>query len=87
MRLIVYVDDILLMDQCLPASLSRDLRYVGNLLQDLGFLINGKKSVLVPSQRILFLRCMVDSVQASLSLPSREVAKIRQELRKVLASP
>ena len=57
------------------------------LLQDLGFVNNGKKSVLTPSQRILFLGFMVDSLGSSLNLPSRKLAKIWQELKRTLACP
>ena len=53
-RLIIFLDDILLM-----ASSKEELTFVRDtliyLLQNLGFLINRKKSVLEPCQNIQFL--------------------------------
>jgi hypothetical protein len=48
-RLIVYLDDILILNQSLSGIL-KDLEEVINLLEFLGFIINYKKSVVVPQQ-------------------------------------
>lgn len=52
-----------------------------------GFVINESKSDLKPSQKMQFLGFLVDSVKATLSLPSRKLAKIRHELRRTLGKP
>ncbi|CAC5420424.1 unnamed protein product [Mytilus coruscus] len=53
-RLIVYLDDILIMNQSNQKILS-DLSTVLSILRGLGFLINAKTSVMEPSQTIEFL--------------------------------
>ena len=54
MRLKVYLDDILLMEQC-PTHLSVNQKEVLTLLENLEFVINAKKSMLTPLQRVTFL--------------------------------
>lgn len=71
-RVIVYLDDILL------AAASKQLcstqgRILIKLLQDLGFVINFRKSNLVPSQIIQFLGFIVDSRDMSFTLPPIKV--------------
>ncbi|XP_040266255.1 uncharacterized protein LOC120980933 [Bufo bufo] len=56
-RLIVYLDDILLMHES-SARLLEHLRWTADLLTDLGFLLNMEKSCLIPSQRMEFLGFM-----------------------------
>ena len=65
-RLIIYIDDILVMAQ------SRSLAYhhlhlVVDLLELLGFIINYQKSILTPTQELIFLGLVVNSVDMSLS--------------------
>ena len=43
-----------------------------NLLQQLGFILNLKKSVLTPTQRIEFLGVTVDSLIMTLPLPDKK---------------
>lgn len=79
-RLIVYLDDILIL------AYSKDQAYrhsawTINLLQGLGFLINQEKSVLIPTQEIEFLGFLVNTNQAVLRLPSAKLALIRKEIR------
>ena len=68
-RIIVYLNDFLILGKTLEETiLSRDT--VIYLLQNLGFLINLKKSVLHPTpQRIKFLGMITDSVEMTMSLP------------------
>jgi hypothetical protein len=51
--LFMYLDDFLVVNPSREGlrGLQRDLRYICSLLQTLGFLLNDKKSVLVPSSR------------------------------------
>ncbi|KAM4702972.1 uncharacterized protein WCC33_011531 [Rhinophrynus dorsalis] len=82
-RLIIYLDDILIMSQY-RSLLCIHTEWTIRLLTDLGFLINWEKSELIPSQRIQFLGFIVDSLQASLSLPGSKIRMIRKEIRSIL---
>lgn len=83
-RLIIYLDDMLLMAQC-PLMLTSHLQQTISLLQGLGFVINSQKSILTPSHSLVFLGFIIDSVQATLSLPSHKMSKIRHKLRQTIA--
>lgn len=86
MRLIVYLDDLLLMAQS-PQVLTSQLQQAIDLMQSLGFVVNKVKSTLVPAQSVVFLGFSIVSVQCTLSLPSRKMTKIRHELRRALIQP
>ena len=76
-RVIIYLDDMLLMSQTLEELLmSRDT--IIFLLTHLGFVINLKKSILVPVQQIEFLGLDIDYVEMKLFLPQRKVEEIVQ---------
>ena len=66
--MIIFLDDILLM-----AASKEELTFARGtliyLLQNLGFLINHKKSVLEPCQNIQFLGMEVNSIEMTLTLP------------------
>ena len=67
-RLIAYLDDILLM----APSVDQVLQHVTstlNLLEGLGVTVNYQKFILVPSQQMQFLGSLVNSVNLTLSLP------------------
>ena len=64
MRLIVYIDDILLMAETKEKARDQALDLI-YLLQCLGFTANMEKTVLDPSQ---YLELMVDSTKMELSL-------------------
>ena len=57
------------------------------LLQRLGFVINLKKSVLVPLQKIEFLELEIDSVRMNLTLPEEKVKKIETEMLNAYFKP
>ena len=80
-RVIFYLDDILVIgkskDEC-----ERNLQSVLTLLQELGFLINWKKSNLCPSQRFLFLGLLWDTTLGQICLPQTKLSKLQ-----ALASP
>ncbi|KAM4748709.1 uncharacterized protein WCC33_006088 [Rhinophrynus dorsalis] len=82
-RMIIYLDDMLIMSQDKERLLSHT-ELTLRLLTSLGFLINWDKSVLVPSRSMEFLGFLTDSVHTSLSLPAGKVRSIRRELRVVL---
>ena len=77
--MIIYLGDMLLMLQTLALEellMSRNTMIF--LLTQLGFVINLKKSVLLPVQQIEFLGLKIDSVEMKLFLPQRKVEEIVQ---------
>ena len=57
------------------------------LLQELSFIINYLKSVLVPSTRMNFLGFVVESLTLSLALPRDKIMKVRKDSQALLDSP
>ena len=80
LRLIIYLDDILLMADS-PEKLQYHTHILINLLQDLGFILNTKKCSLEPSQVIEFLGFLVNSRIMKLFLPQEKVDQIKKECR------
>lgn len=70
-RLIVYIDDTLIMGSS-PTKASENVQMAIQLLESLGIIINWKKSVLVPSQTMEFLGLQVDSTSLPLSVPDNK---------------
>lgn len=66
-RMVVYMDDILVMSQT-EAQCRQDRDRLLKILTDFGFTISTKKCILTPSQRMEFLGVIVDSVAMTLSL-------------------
>ena len=83
-RLVVYLDNILLMNQSLY-GIKSDLETV-YLLENLGFVINVNKSVLTPSHKTEFLGFTVNSEEMTSSLPHDKVLRIKQNCQKMLHS-
>ena len=79
-RLLVYLDDILLMALS-KARLKEHFAIAINLLNNLGFLLNLKKCITEPSQVMEFLGFVINSVEMTLSLPESKVSKIKKERR------
>ena len=53
--------------------LPKRLLFVVQILESLGFIINKEKSVLIPSQKIVFLGYVIDSVAMTVSLPEEKL--------------
>ena len=83
-RLIVYLDDILILCSCRD-TLINQLRFVRDLFQVLGLLINEKKSQLDPSQEIVLLGLAISTTTMQVSLPKEKVARIQQEAKQLQA--
>ena len=87
-HLVIYIDDMLLMA---PSStlLTEQVFATLFLLENTGFVINNKKSLLQPTQEIEFLGMIIDSVRMDLTLPGEKIEDIRQEAQKLfsLSSP
>ena len=89
-RLIIFLDYILLMAASVEElTLARDT--IIYLLQNLGFLINIKKSVLQPCQTIQFLGMEINSIDMTVTLPQEKKDQIVKQgqdlLRKSSVSP
>ena len=82
-RLIVYLDDILLMNQS-AEGLKKDQDLTIHILTSLGFIINYKKSVLDPSHCQEFLGFRVNSQEMTLSLPQHKIKDIKNICQKCL---
>ena len=81
--IIIYLDDMLLISRTIEETLmARDI--VIFLLQLLGFVLNLKKSVLTPTQRIDFLGVTVDLSTMTLSLPQKKVSEVQKQCLELL---
>ncbi|XP_057302862.1 uncharacterized protein LOC130637025 [Hydractinia symbiolongicarpus] len=77
-RIVIYLDDMLILGRSREEVLmARDTLIF--FLQNLGFLIHLKKSVLEPTQKIEFLLMSVNSLTMSLYLTKEKVAKIHKQ--------
>ena len=83
LRILVYLDDWLLLASD-PDLLKDQGEHVSSNLQSLGFLLNHKKCIMVPTQSIEFLGFIIDSRRMTLSLPAVKVDKIHKECRHIL---
>ena len=77
LRLIIYIDDILVMAE--SKELLRDqLQGLNYLLESRGYVINYKKSVLTPTKQVEFLSILLNSDLGILKLPQEKVMAIQQ---------
>jgi hypothetical protein len=74
-RLVIYLDDILLLNSC-KREAEREFLAATELLEKCGFVINIEKSIGTPHQVIEFLGLIVDSRNLSLSLRAEKVDEI-----------
>ena len=84
-RVLIYLDDFLLLAATVEEAVE-NTQLVVTLLQSLGFTINLKKSLLVPTQVITFLGFQVDSMCMMISLPADKANKILDCCRRLLVS-
>ena len=73
-----YLDDFLIIGETKEACQAA-FDALLNLLQNLGFRINWKK-VVYPTQRLVFLGVLLDTVQCSMSLPEDKLEALRSYL-------
>ena len=79
-RCVIYLDDILLLDPDKTKVIATTLV----LLKALGFLVNYLKSVLEPTQKLIFLGFIIDSIMKELSLPQEKMDIIDKVARDIL---
>ena len=85
-RIIIYLDDMLLMCQSVEKMLlARDTLLF--LLQHLGFVINQTKSQLTPVQKIEFLGMEINSLDMTLNLPQQKVNSLIKQCQVVQENP
>lgn len=83
-RLIIYIDDILIMSESKQLA-EEYTAATSHLLKNLYFQFS-EKSAPTPSQTIEFLGMVVDFVTMKLKVPGEKIKKIRQEARNLLSS-
>ena len=82
-RVIIYLDDMLLMAKSAQEA-SAHLRAAVEILVALGFVINSKKSVFQPSQRLDFLGFVINSKEMVISLPQQRLQSLRSLAKRTL---
>ncbi|KAN0001096.1 hypothetical protein ACTFIZ_002305 [Dictyostelium cf. discoideum] len=75
-RCIFYLDDILIISSSRSQSV-QDVKFVVNLFIRLGFIINQRKSILIPTQEIEFLGFVINSVDMTLNVSPSRLLKIK----------
>ena len=85
-RLVIYLDDILMMGRTLEEILMSRTTLIF-LLQHLGFDINLKKSVLKLSQQIEFLGLKIDTHTMTLTLTEEKMKKVILKCQNLLSHP
>ncbi|XP_068136523.1 tyrosine-protein kinase RYK isoform X1 [Hyperolius riggenbachi] len=78
---IPYLDDLLIVARTL-VDLEEHRQTVLKQLQQAGWIVSKDKSQLTPTQNILFLGFIIDSVQQRILLPQEKVQKIMSEVEK-----
>jgi len=82
-RLVIYMDDLLIMAESATQALNhRDI--VIRVLTQFGMTINWEKSVLIPSQRVNFLGVIVDSIKMCLELPPEKLENVKLKVKALL---
>ena len=85
-RIIIYLDDMLLMGRTLPEILmARDTLIF--LLQHLGFAINLKKSVQHPVKQIEFLGLITDTEKMTFALSEKKLKHVSQQWQEIFKQP
>lgn len=79
-RLVIYLDDLLCIDSTFIGC-SNKVNEVVNLLEKLGFIINHKKSDILPSQQKIFLGFEIDTIDMALKLPQTKRRKILEIIK------
>ena len=83
---IIFLDDMLVMAQTLQ-EISQAKETLIFLLQNLGFVINLKKSQLTTVKEIDFLGLVINSVNMTFALPQEKVLDIQNKCAQLIASP
>ena len=85
-RLVIYLDDMAIISSSRELS-SQEAVIIVQILESLGFIINKEKSVLFPSQKIVFLGYVIDSVARTVSLPEEKLNKVKEQTLSLSRNP
>ena len=84
-RCLIYIDDLIIVASS-KMECNEQAAFAVQLLTDLGFNVNMKKSNLVPKTRVEFLGFVLDSLRMELFLPEKKKEDILQRIRNLLMS-
>lgn len=79
-----YLDDVLLLHQD-PEVLQSHSRVLIATLQRFGWIINWEKSQLSPTQSMVYLGALIDTLQGQVSLPNPRVKVFRERIQFALS--
>ena len=85
-NIVIYIDDTLIVAINRQILVSQTHKVV-DIFQKCGFLVNFKKSQLIPTQQIEFLGFIIDSVQFTISLTQKKRSDLLRIVNAVLANP
>ena len=85
LRSIIYIDDILIMAET-PTLAKEHTAGLIFLLENLRFIINYPKSLLIPTQELNFLGFVVNSANMEIRMPGGKIRQIRLETKKLLGT-
>ena len=83
-RVVLYLDNMLIMASSKEEAQAH-LATAMHLLTALGFILNLDKSVLTPTQRVIFSGFCLDSRTMQISLPATRIQSIQRLIRETLA--
>ena len=81
--LIIYLDDLLVLHQD-KVQIQQMIPLICQLFECLGLIINHKKSLLEPTQRLEFLGFEIHTQSMTLSIPQEKIRKIQQDARRLM---
>ena len=84
-EILFYIDDTLIKNASREQLLD-DIKMTINVFEKCGFTINWKKSVLTPTQCLVFLGFVIDTVAFTISLTDEKKSDISQIVKKALSS-
>ena len=76
-RLVIYLDDILLANKN-REKLEEEVEFTIELLEQLGFLVNREKSAVIPTKTITYLGLLIDSERMIFSLPTDKIDNLKK---------
>lgn len=82
LRIAVYMDDILIIGATREIAIE-SAKIVAEILQELGFVINKTKSILVPATKREFLGIIINTKNLTFEIPESKIQKIKQQAKKL----
>ena len=79
----IYLDDILILNTT-PHGVEKDLKFMLGTLEQAGMVVNLKKSILTPTQKLDHLGFSLNLDDGVLEVPKHKLKSVRKELGKIL---